>query len=199
MLELGADPHLMNDAGQTAAQSLLEEHPEISEFLCTLTGETLPTTTTTGPRNDDGNQGNTSTTGMDASTAMSIVDTLNAQPPADIDSLDPLSRQAAIETNNRAGNLLARVQEILIECDESGEDPEPRIRAIVDETVRNTMEAGRQLAEMQVETGGGGGGVEEANTMDAQAGTIEQSAASADASSADKRQRREDDAEQPGR
>merc|ERR1711939_1043417 len=150
VLELGGDPHLMNEAGQTAAQSLFEEHPEISEFLCTLTGGTLPASGSADDGDTSGNVGDASSV-SDAAAAMSIVDTINAQPPEDIDSLDPVSRQAAIETNNRAGTLLSRVQAILIECDESGEDPEPRIRAVVDETVRNTMEAGRQLAETQEE------------------------------------------------
>jgi len=156
VLELGGDPHLMNNAQQTAAQSLLEDHPEISEFLCTLTGETLPErqadADNTSASIDPDGSGSASAT---SATTASIVQTVNARPPDDINALDPASRQAAIETNNRAGTLLERVQEILLECDRTGEDPEERIKEVVNETVRSTMEAGRQLAEMQVEQGQG--------------------------------------------
>jgi hypothetical protein len=137
VLELGGNPSLRNDAGQTAAVSLQEEQPEIAQFLATLTGETLPSL-------------------PEASSSPNAADQLqaqytNLQPPEDVENLDPTSRAAAIETNNRAGSLLARVQAILLECDESGEDPEPRIRMIVDETVRDTVRAGQEIAQMQVE------------------------------------------------
>lgn len=135
VLELGGNPSLRNSEDQTAAQSLQEEQPEIAHFLATLTGETLPPV-------------------AEASTSTETADRLqaqytNLQPPEDVDSLDPASRAAAIETNNRAGTLLAQVQAILQECDESGEDPEPRIRLIVDDAVRSTMRAGQEIGQMQ--------------------------------------------------
>ena len=146
VLELGGDPHLRNNEGQTAAQSLEEEHPEVSEFLSSLTGETL------GPAS--------ATSDMQApavslsslpppltQTEMTPVAFETAQLPEEVQELDPLSRAAAIETNNQAGALLARVQAILEETDRTGEDPDPRIREIVNEAVNSTMNAGRQLGE----------------------------------------------------
>ena len=135
VLELGGNPSLRNDAGETAAASLQEEQPEIAQFLATLTGETLPPLPEASSSTADQLQAQYT----------------NLQPPEDVDSLDPASRAAAIETNNRAGTLLAQVQAILQECDESGEDPEPRIRLIVDDAVRSTMRAGQEIAQMQVE------------------------------------------------
>ncbi len=135
VLELGGNPSLRNDAGETAAASLQEEQPEIAQFLATLTGESLPPLPETSSSTADQLQAQYT----------------NVQPPEDVDSLDPASRAAAIETNNRAGTLLAQVQAILQECDASGEDPEPRIRLIVDDAVRSTMRAGQEIAQMQVE------------------------------------------------
>merc|ERR1711939_721271 len=162
VLELGGDPHLMNEAGQTAAQSLFEEHPEISEFLCTLTGGTLPASGSADDGDTSGNVGDASSV-SDAAAAMSIVDTINAQPPEDIDSLDPVSRQAAIETN------------------------------------RNTMEAGRQLAETQIATGGADGNATISEMQEEGAAAAAAASASAAEDSPEKRQRTQEDLEQPQR
>lgn len=132
VLELGGDPHLHNEQGQTAAMALAEDQPDISAFLCTLTGESLPES---------------------SSAAMSDRNSSNTRnPEEELASLDPVSRQAAMETNQRAGALLERVQAILMDADARGEDPEERIRAVVDEAVRGTMEAGRRMAEMEVDS-----------------------------------------------
>ena len=138
LLELGADPHLHNQSNQTAAHALAEDHRDIAEHLAQLTGEQLPAVSA-------------SADGQETSAASS----LSANPPpGELDSLDPASRQAAIETNQRAGALLERVQQILLEAEAAGEDPEERIRAVVDEAVRGTMEAGRRMAEQDVTEAG---------------------------------------------
>ena len=131
VIELGGDPKIRNKSGQTAAQFFhSEDNTELSQYLASVTGESLDDTQKTA-ENDD-------------------VDAEALQSKEDLDSLDPASRQAAVETNERAGALLERVQAILLDADSKGEDPEERIRAVVDEAVRNTMEAGRRLAETQI-------------------------------------------------
>ena len=145
VLELGGDPHLRNAEGQTAAQSLQEEHQEISEFLCTLTGESLGPTSTPSVDHYQAPALSSDTAQEQAQATNSAL--ANVEPPEEILGLDPISRAAAIETNHQAGALLARVQAILEETDRTGEDPEPRIRQVVDEAVNDTMNAGRQLGE----------------------------------------------------
>ena len=131
VIELGGDPKIRNKSGQTAAQFFhSEDNTELSQYLASVTGESLDDSQNTD-ENDD-------------------VDAEALHSKEDLDSLDPASRQAAVETNERAGALLERVQAILLDADSKGEDPEERIRAVVDEAVRNTMEAGRRLAETQI-------------------------------------------------
>jgi hypothetical protein len=151
VLELGGDPTLVDSDGLTPAKFLLEDHEDIARYLAELTGEELPAVASTSSMpmdaEDEGNR--SSTSGLDMGTAQRILDDRARE--ADLASLDPASRQAAIETNDRAGALLSQVQEILLQADQTGEDPEARIRAIVDQAVRGTMQAGRAMAEMQVE------------------------------------------------
>lgn len=132
VIELGGDPKIRNKSGQTAAQFFhSEDNTELSQYLASVTGESLDDSQNTDENDDD-------------------ADAEALQSKEDLDSLDPASRQAAVETNERAGALLERVQAILLDADSKGEDPEERIRAVVDEAVRNTMEAGRRLAETQI-------------------------------------------------
>lgn len=152
VLELGGDPTLVDNEGLTPAKFLLEDHEDIARYLAQLTGEELPAAASTSslPMDADNSEDVSSTsTGLDLGTAQRILDNQNRTP--DLSGLDPASREAAIETNNRAGALLTQVQEILLEADRTGEDPEARIRAVVDAAVRGTMEAGRAMAEMEVE------------------------------------------------
>ncbi|KAK9894446.1 ankyrin [Cystobasidium minutum MCA 4210] len=152
VLELGGDPTLVDNDGLSAAKFLLEDHEDIARYLAQLTGEELPAVASTSsiPIDADDSHDMSDTSGLDMTTAQRILDG-NAARNADLSNLDPASREAAIQTNQRAGNLLAQVQEILLEADRTGEDPEARIRAVVDEAVRGTMQAGRAMAEMEVE------------------------------------------------
>ena len=156
-LELGADPKHRNRAGHSPAQALQEEQPELSAHLCSLTGEELaPLPSGSDSGSDSNEEGAPSTatataTATDASVAALAAQYTNLSPPSEVAGLDPLSRQAAIETNNRAGNLLAQVQAILAETDASGEDPEPRIRALVDDAVWRTMRAGQAMGDQQAQ------------------------------------------------
>lgn len=151
VLELGGDPTLVDNDGLTPAKFLLEDHEDIARYLAELTGEELPAVASTSSMpmdaEDDENAGGTNS--LDLGTAQRILDDRARE--ADLAALDPASRQAAIETNDRAGALLSQVQEILLQADQTGEDPEARIRAVVDQAVRGTMQAGRAVAEMQVE------------------------------------------------
>lgn len=151
VLELGGDPTLVDNDGLSAAKFLLEDHEDIARYLAQLTGEELPAAASTSslPMDADDSQDMSSTSGLDMGTAQRILDS-NAR-MADLANLDPASREAAIETNQRAGDLLSQVQEILLEADRTGEDPEERIRAAVDQAVRGTMQAGRAVAEMEVQ------------------------------------------------
>jgi hypothetical protein len=157
VLELGGDPTLIDKEGLSPARFLLDDdHEDIARYLASLTGEELPAVASTSEvpmgADDDANADEQShpqqQQQLDMTTAQRILDSRTAE--ADLASLDPASRQAAIETNNRAGTLLSQVQEILLEAERTGEDPEQRIRAVVDQAVRGTMIAGRQMAEMQV-------------------------------------------------
>ena len=155
VLELGGDPTLVDNEGLSAAKFLLEDHDDIARYLAQLTGEELPAAASTSsiPIDADDSQDMSAddTSGLDMTTAQQILDSNSAARAADLSNLDPASREAAIETNQRAGNLLSQVQEILLEADRTGEDPEARIRAAVDQAVRGTIQAGRAMAEMEVE------------------------------------------------
>jgi hypothetical protein len=151
VLELGGDPTLIDKEGLSPARFLLEDHEDIARYLAGLTGEELPAVASTSsmPMDAEDDDAVSGTNGLDMGTAQRILDERSRVP--DLASMDPASRQAAIETNNRAGALLSQVQEILLQADQTGEDPEARIRAVVDQAVRGTMQAGRAMAEMQVE------------------------------------------------
>lgn len=151
VLELGGDPTLVDNEGLSAAKFLLEDHEDIARYLAQLTGEELPAAASTSslPMDADDSEDMSNTSGLDMGTAQRILDS-NAR-MADLARLDPASREAAIETNQRAGDLLSQVQEILLEAERTGEDPEARIREVVDQAVRGTMQAGRAMAEMEVE------------------------------------------------
>lgn len=151
VLELGGDPTLVDNDGLTPAKYLLEDHEDIARYLAELTGEELPAVASTSsmPMDAEEDDHANASNGLDLGTAQRILDDRARE--ADLAALDPASRQAAIETNNRAGALLSQVQEILLQADQTGEDPEARIRAVVDQAVRGTMRAGRAMAEMEVE------------------------------------------------
>lgn len=198
-VELGADPRHRNKAGHSPAQALQEEQPELSAHLCSITGEELaplPSGSGSDSGSDSNEEGAPATaTATDPSVAALAAQYTNLSPPSEVAGLDPLSRQAAIETNNRAGNLLAQVQAILAETDASGEDPEPRIRALVDDAVWRTMRAGQAMGEQQADTTATAAAT--ATTTTAAAGTATAAAAEEPAraptpgSEADKRQRTE--------
>lgn len=154
VLELGGDPTLVDQEGMTPARFLFEDHEDIARYLASLTGEELPAVASTSsiPMDADGDVSAEDRRNSNPSDVISLQNSLeSASRVADLQSLDDASQRAAIETNNRAGTLLSQVQEILLEADRTGEDPEARIRAVVDQAVRGTMQAGRGIAEMQVE------------------------------------------------
>ncbi|WVW83111.1 hypothetical protein I302_105129 [Kwoniella bestiolae CBS 10118] len=121
LVEHGAEVGWTNEDGLTAADQLAEDHPEISSYLQSL----LP------PDQQQALQG--------AEAEQEIIG-------------DSSISQLALEnfTSSQSEQLMAQAQRIMAECAERGEDPDEKLRELVEGVVKSGLDFAR-AAQDQVE------------------------------------------------
>ncbi|WVF72126.1 hypothetical protein IAT40_006938 [Kwoniella sp. CBS 6097] len=132
LVEKGADLAHENEEGLTAAEALEEDHPEISQYLYSL----LPNSNR--PANTDPN-------GNDDDEDEEIND--------DSIQVDPTSSISELALDNftseQSSALMEEAQRIMEECARTGEDPDERLRVVVERAVGAGLAFGRGAAEEQ--------------------------------------------------
>ncbi|WWC69474.1 uncharacterized protein I206_103415 [Kwoniella pini CBS 10737] len=134
LIDNGAEITLKNEEGLTAANQLEEDHPSISSYLNSLI-----------PENQQ-EQLNS-----------------NQQDQVEEESEEGIN-QLALEnfTTEQSDLLMIEAEKIMKECQETGEEPDERLKELVEGIVKNGLNFGKQVQE-QVTTNGNGNQNDEDN------------------------------------
>ncbi|OCF45446.1 ankyrin repeat-containing protein [Kwoniella heveanensis CBS 569] len=129
LVEQGADPASVNEEGLTAADALEDDHPEIAQYLRSRLPESA--------RDDEGEA-----------------------PPSSIDAdltANSSISQLALDnfTSSQSSALMEEAQRIMEECARTGEDPDERLREVVERAVGAGLAFGRGAVQQEEEGGEG--------------------------------------------
>ncbi|WVR05281.1 hypothetical protein IAU60_002293 [Kwoniella sp. DSM 27419] len=129
LVERGCDPTMENEEGMTAADSLEEDQPEITAWLQSLNPQSASAgADVTGAEGEGEGAGQISQLALDNF------------------------------TSEQSSALMVEAQRIMAECAETGEDPDERLRAVVEAAVAQGLafgrEAGQEAEGAQVTEGG---------------------------------------------
>ncbi|ORY33797.1 ankyrin repeat-containing domain protein [Naematelia encephala] len=132
LIENGADPLVQNDQGQTAAEYLQDDHPEISSYLLSL----VPPTSSDPIQSQS--QTPTQTPTQTQPQTQTPAPTLNVPPEISQQALDALA-------SSRANTLLQESQRIMEQAQRTGIDPDDQLRQLVERAVREGILVGGEI------------------------------------------------------
>ncbi|WVQ98695.1 hypothetical protein IAU59_005826 [Kwoniella sp. CBS 9459] len=139
LVEKGADPASINEEGLTAADALEDDHPEIAQYLRSLLPDSAP-----------------NSHGIDADADENDENDNSIQ----VDPTHQISELALDNfTSEQSSALMEEAQRIMEECARTGEDPDERLREVVERAVGAGLAFGRGAAEVGENGEGGGGAV----------------------------------------
>ncbi|KAJ9107357.1 hypothetical protein QFC21_000807 [Naganishia friedmannii] len=123
MIERGAKIDVKNHEGETAAETLFEDNPEVAMYIQSLVQQTTTSSSTTVPAITGGDASNPTTT------------------------TNPSAYQTEALTSSMTDDLISRTGEIMRDAEARGYNPDERLREVVSQALmdgwrRNREEAG---------------------------------------------------------